>query len=295
MYTVLVCDDDTAICNSIKIYLAQEGYNVLTASNGREAIDLVENNEIHCLVLDIMMPEVDGITATLKIREKHNIPIIMLSAKSEDTDKIAGLSFGADDYVTKPFNPLELIARVKSQIRRYSSLGSMKITEGQLVTGGLVFDTNLKRVTVDGSAVKEPKNVIAPIGTSVKDIIEFCGGYKSEPKKLILGGPMMGTAIADDSACIKKNTNAVLAFDDRETELMKETACIRCGRCADSCPMKLTPPLIEQQLKLKNTEELKKLGVMDCMECGCCAYSCPAGKHVGQMMRLAKSELRKVK
>ena len=153
MYTVLVCDDDTAICNSIKIYLAQEGYNVLTASNGREAIELVENNEIHCLVLDIMMPEVDGITATLKIREKHNIPIIMLSAKSEDTDKIAGLSFGADDYVTKPFNPLELLARVKSQIRRYSSLGSMKITEGQLVTGGLVLDTKLKRVTVDGEEV----------------------------------------------------------------------------------------------------------------------------------------------
>ena len=153
MYTVLVCDDDAAICNSIKIYLANEGYNVLTAKNGIEAIDAVENNEIHCIVLDIMMPELDGISAMLRIREKHNIPIIMLSAKSEDTDKIAGLSFGADDYVTKPFNPLELIARVKSQIRRYSSLGSMKITDEQLVTGGLVLNTKTKQVTVDGETV----------------------------------------------------------------------------------------------------------------------------------------------
>ena len=154
MYTVLVCDDDKAICNSIKIYLEAEGYKVLTAYNGKEAIDIIENSEIHCLIIDIMMPEMDGISATLKIREKYNIPIIMLSAKSEDTDKIAGLSFGADDFVTKPFNPLELIARVKSQIRRYSSLGSMKKTESQLVTGGLVLDTKTKLVTVDGESVK---------------------------------------------------------------------------------------------------------------------------------------------
>ncbi len=153
MYTVLVCDDDKAICNSIKIYLTQEGYKVLTASNGREALELIDSNEIHCLVLDIMMPEMDGITATLKIRERHNFPIIMLSAKSEDTDKIAGLSFGADDYVTKPFNPLELMARVKSQIRRYSTLGAMEAKEHQLVTGGLVLDLHAKQVTVDGEPV----------------------------------------------------------------------------------------------------------------------------------------------
>ena len=153
MYTVLVCDDDIAICNSIRIYLEQEGYQVLTASNGREALDVIEQNELHCLILDIMMPEMDGISATLKIREKYNFPIIMLSAKSEDTDKIAGLSFGADDYVTKPFNPLELMARVKSQIRRYSTLGSMEITKDQLVTGGLVLDTKKKQVTVDGEPV----------------------------------------------------------------------------------------------------------------------------------------------
>lgn len=154
MYNVLVCDDDIAILNSIKIYLVNEGYNVLCAENGVEALKIIDENEIHCLVLDIMMPELDGLSATLKIRERYNFPIILLSAKSEDTDKIAGLSFGADDYVTKPFNPLELIARVKSQIRRYSTLGSMVKTDSQLVTGGLVLDTKTKQVTLDGEPVR---------------------------------------------------------------------------------------------------------------------------------------------
>lgn len=153
MYSVLVCDDDTAILNSIKIYLQHEGYRVLSAANGREALEIIDREEVHCLILDIMMPELDGLSATLQIREKYNFPIILLSAKSEDTDKITGLSFGADDYVTKPFNPLELMARVKSQIRRYSTLGSMKISDSQLVTGGLVLDTKTKQVTVDGEQV----------------------------------------------------------------------------------------------------------------------------------------------
>ncbi|MBQ3903766.1 MAG: response regulator transcription factor [Eubacterium sp.] len=154
MFTVLVCDDDKAILNSIRIYLENDGYNVLCAENGKQALELLEGNEVHCIVLDIMMPELDGISATLKIRESNNVPIILLSAKSEDTDKIAGLSFGADDYVTKPFNPLELLARVKSQIRRYSTLGSMEVTDTQLVTGGLVLDTKTKLVTVDGEQVQ---------------------------------------------------------------------------------------------------------------------------------------------
>ncbi len=153
MFNVLVCDDDSAILNSIKIFLQQEGYNVLSASNGLEALEAISQNEIHCLVLDIMMPEMDGLSAMLKIRESHNFPIILLSAKSEDTDKITGLSFGADDYVTKPFNPLELMARVKSQIRRYSSLGSMEISKDRIVTGGLALDTRKKQVTVDGEPV----------------------------------------------------------------------------------------------------------------------------------------------
>jgi DNA-binding response OmpR family regulator len=154
MYNVLICDDDEAILESLRIYLDNEGYKVFTASNGEEALKVIEENKIHCVVLDIMMPRLDGLKATLKIREKYNFPIILLSAKSEDTDKITGLSFGADDYVTKPFNPLELVARVKSQIRRYVSLGSMELKSSQLITGGVVLDTDTKTVTVDGSEVK---------------------------------------------------------------------------------------------------------------------------------------------
>lgn len=154
MKTVLVCDDDDAILESLRIYLDNEGYNVLTASNGIEALQKIQDNTIHCVVLDIMMPQLDGLKTTLKIREKFNFPIILLSAKSEDTDKITGLGFGADDYVTKPFNPLELVARVKSQIRRYVSLGSMEIKESQLITGGIVLDTDTKQVTVDGDEAK---------------------------------------------------------------------------------------------------------------------------------------------
>lgn len=153
MYTILVCDDDRAILESVKIYLSAENYEVLTASDGLEALELLKSHEVHCLVLDIMMPKLDGLSAMLKIREKSNIPIILLSAKSEDTDKITGLSFGADDYVTKPFNPLELVARVKSQVRRYAKLGSLEQRENLLVTGGLELDTDRKQVTVDGEAV----------------------------------------------------------------------------------------------------------------------------------------------
>lgn len=154
MYNVLVCDDDKAILESIRIYLDNEGYNVITASDGAQALEKIEDNDIHCVVLDIMMPRLDGLKATLKIREKHNFPIILLSAKSEDTDKITGLGFGADDYVTKPFNPLELVARVKSQIRRYVNFGSLSITKSQLVNGGFVLDTDAKALFVDGEPVK---------------------------------------------------------------------------------------------------------------------------------------------
>lgn len=154
MYNVLVCDDDKAILDSIEIYLQLEQYRVFRAEDGKKALEIVENNEIHCIILDIMMPNLDGLNATLKLREKHNIPIILLSAKSEDIDKIQGLSFGADDYVTKPFNPLELMARVKSQIRRYTSLGSMDKKDGVIVNGGLVLDLTSRELSVDGEPIK---------------------------------------------------------------------------------------------------------------------------------------------
>ncbi|MBQ6947479.1 MAG: response regulator transcription factor [Clostridia bacterium] len=153
MERVLVCDDDRAIRQSVEIYLKQEGFEVLGAENGAQALEIIENTQIHCLVLDIMMPGLDGLQTTLKIREKHQFPIILLSAKSEDTDKITGLSFGADDYVTKPFSPLELVARVKSQIRRFVTFSGFVQQRNQIVTGGLVIDTAAKTVSVDGREV----------------------------------------------------------------------------------------------------------------------------------------------
>ncbi|MBQ7596586.1 MAG: response regulator transcription factor [Clostridia bacterium] len=154
MYRILICDDDKAIVDSISIYLNNEGFETEKAYDGLEAVKKLEENEFHCLILDIMMPNLDGLAAANIIRKKHNLPIIMLSAKSEDTDKIAGLQFGADDYVTKPFNPLELVARVKAQIRRYSYLGSLEKKETMLITDALVLDTDAKSVTVDGEPVK---------------------------------------------------------------------------------------------------------------------------------------------
>lgn len=151
---VLVCDDDKAIVNALEIYLKQENYGVVKAYSGLQALRALEENQIHLILLDIMMPEMDGLSAMLKIREQRNLPIIILSAKSEDTDKITGLNFGADDYVTKPFSPLELMARVKSQMRRYTALGSMVNTSSILRTGGLELDVEAKELRVDGEAIR---------------------------------------------------------------------------------------------------------------------------------------------
>jgi len=155
MTNILVCDDDKEIVDAIEIYLKQEGYNIIKAYDGIEAINALKCNDIKLLIIDIMMPRLDGIHATLKIREYSTIPIIILSAKSEDTDKIIGLNIGADDYVTKPFNPLELVARVKSNLRRYTSLGSLNIDNNAIFTaGGLVINDENKEVSVDGEPVK---------------------------------------------------------------------------------------------------------------------------------------------
>lgn len=156
MSRILVCDDDKDIVEAIDIYLTQEGYKVLKAYNGEEAIKVLKENDVDLLIIDVMMPRLDGIRATLKIREEMSLPIIILSAKSEDADKILGLNIGADDYMTKPFNPLELVARVKSQLRRYTQLGSTTKEENkhEFKTGGLVIRDDLKQVTVDGDTVK---------------------------------------------------------------------------------------------------------------------------------------------
>lgn len=156
MYNVLVCDDDREIVEAIEIYLSQEGYKVLKAYDGEEALKVLDREKVDLLIIDVMMPKLDGIRATLKIREKKNMPIIILSAKSEDADKILGLNVGADDYMTKPFNPLELTARVKFQLRRYTQLGSTidKSNQAVYAVGGLSIDDEQKEVTVDGEPVR---------------------------------------------------------------------------------------------------------------------------------------------
>ncbi|XRG78254.1 response regulator transcription factor [Rossellomorea sp. GAMAL-10_SWC] len=150
---ILVCDDDQSIVEAICIYLENEGYSMFKAYNGVKALEIIENKEIHLIIMDIMMPKLDGIRTTMKIRENYGVPVIMLSAKSEDSDKILGLNLGADDYITKPFNPLELITRVKSQLRRYTSLGSLETKNSLYRSGGLVVDDERKIITVDGEVV----------------------------------------------------------------------------------------------------------------------------------------------
>lgn len=155
MYTILVCDDDKDIVDAIEIYLSQEGYRIQKAYNGWEALSFIEKNEVHLVLMDIMMPELDGLRTTRKLRESQNrLPIIFLSAKSEDCDKVLGLNIGADDYITKPFNPLELIARVKSALRRYTALGSIAEDQNVFQSGGLVVNDDRKEVFVDGEPIK---------------------------------------------------------------------------------------------------------------------------------------------
>ncbi len=170
-YTVLVVDDDKEIREAIEIYLRNEGLTVLLAKDGVDAIECLQENEVHLIILDMMMPRMDGISTTFKIREKKNIPIIILSAKSEDTDKILGLQVGADDYVTKPFNPLELIARVKSQLRRYVKLGHFEGRNKTIDLNGLTIDQDAKEVAVNGDAVK-----LTPIEYKIVELLMINAG-----------------------------------------------------------------------------------------------------------------------
>lgn len=153
MYNILVCDDEKDIVSALKIYLGAEGYNILTAYNGAEALDVADKNELHLILMDIMMPVMDGISAMVELRKRCNVPIILLTAKGEDSDKVLGLNVGADDYITKPFNPVEMVARVKSQLRRYMQLGSGMKDEGVFRCGAIELDDRKKTVAVDGEAV----------------------------------------------------------------------------------------------------------------------------------------------
>ena len=192
MYNILVCDDERDIVSALKIYLEAEGYNIFTAYNGNEAVRSVEDNEIHLVLMDIMMPECDGITAMVKLREITNIPVILLTAKSEDTDKILGLNVGADDYVTKPFNPVEVIARVKSQLRRYMQLGGGKITEPEngYTIGNIELNNKSKQIFVDGEEVS-----LTPTEFEILKLLMKNAGEVMSPKEIykkVWGGEALG-------------------------------------------------------------------------------------------------------
>ena len=158
MYTILVCDDEQDIVSALEIYLTAEGYRVLKAYNGKEALSVAAREEVHLILMDIMMPVMDGLTAMAQLRQTSNVPVILLTAKSEDTDKVLGLNVGADDFITKPFNPVEMLARVRSQLRRYLQLGGGTVQPSTLIIGGIRLDDNAKAVTVDGeNAALTPK------------------------------------------------------------------------------------------------------------------------------------------
>ena len=192
MYKILVCDDERDIVSALKIYLEAEGYNIYTAYNGNEAVKTVEDNDIHLVLMDIMMPECDGITAMVKLREITNIPVILLTAKSEDTDKILGLNVGADDYVTKPFNPVEVIARVKSQLRRYMQLGGGKITEPEngYTIGNIELNNKSKQIFVAGEEVS-----LTPTEFEILKLLMKNAGEVMSPKEIykkVWGGEALG-------------------------------------------------------------------------------------------------------
>ena len=192
MYNILVCDDERDIVSALKIYLEAEGYNIYSAYNGNEAVKAVQDNDIHLVLMDIMMPECDGITAMVKLREISNIPVILLTAKSEDTDKILGLNVGADDYVTKPFNPVEVIARVKSQLRRYMQLGGGKITEPEngYTIGNIELNNKSKQIFVDGEEVS-----LTPTEFEILKLLMKNAGEVMSPKEIykkVWGGEALG-------------------------------------------------------------------------------------------------------
>ena len=193
MYNILVCDDERDIVSALKIYLEAEGYGIFTAYNGNEAVRAVEENDIHLVLMDIMMPECDGITAMVKLREISNIPVILLTAKSEDTDKILGLNVGADDYVTKPFNPVEVIARVKSQLRRYMTLGGGHKAEPEngYTIGNIELNDKSKQVFVDGEEVS-----LTPTEFEILKLLMKNAGQVLSPKEIykkVWGGEGLGT------------------------------------------------------------------------------------------------------
>lgn len=255
----------------------------------------------------------DGI---YKVKEILDVHRVIIAVEDNKPDVIQKLTEIADNPHMDPQDEVRVLA-LRSRYPQGAEKVLVQACTGRKVpAGGLPADVGclvmniasvsflasymrtgmpltMKRVTIDGSAIREPQNVIVPIGTPIQDVIEFCGGYKAEPKKLLMGGPMMGIAITGDSLPILKQNNAILAFDENEAKLYETTACIRCGRCVAACPMNLMPIKLEKAAEKKDVEALLSLDVMTCMECGCCAFSCPAGRRLVQSIRLGKAYVRK--
>ena len=202
--TILIVDDDRDIVESISIFLKAEGYELLKAYNGLEALEKLNENPVHLMILDIMMPQLDGIKTLMKLRRSRNIPVILLSAKSEDADKILGLTAGADDYVTKPFNPSELVARVRSQLRRYTSLGSIEKESSRIVSGGLAVDTESKTVTLDGEKVR-----LTPIEYKILELL-------AKNKGRVLSADEIYRRVWNEESVVGDNTIAVHVRHIRE-------------------------------------------------------------------------------
>ena len=197
MYSILICDDDSDIAAALEIYLKAEGYRTLRAANGREALDVASRETVHLALMDIMMPGMDGIAATVQLREQYNFPIILLTAKSEDSDKVLGLTLGADDYVTKPFNPMEVLARVKSQLRRYTLLGGLSERPELLVCRDIVLDDAQKRVTQGGEEVS-----LTPIEYSILKLL-------MENRNRVFSSRQIYESVWNDAAYGAENTVAV--------------------------------------------------------------------------------------
>ena len=256
------------------------------------------------------------LTGIYKIKEILGVHRVLIAIEDNKPDAIEALRKIADDPQMDPNDEV----RVLPLHARYPQ-GAEKVlvqacTGRKVPAGGLPADVGclvmniasvsffasymktgmpltLKRVTVDGSAVTNPQNVIVPIGTKIAELMEFCGGYKEEPKKIIMGGPMMGVAVTSDELPILKQNNGILAFGEREAHLMEPTDCIRCGRCVAACPMHLVPTKLEKYAERKDVAMLKQLDIMTCMECGCCSYSCPANRRIVQAIRLGKFYVKK--
>ena len=205
MYNILVCDDERDIVSAVQIYLEAEGYSTFSAYNGNEALEVIQQNDVNLVLMDIMMPECDGISAMVKLRENSNIPVILLTAKGEDTDKILGLNVGADDYITKPFNPVEVLARVRSQLRRYMQLGgSMKVGSNCFSVGAISLDDSAKQVTVDGEAVS-----LTPTEYEILKLLMKNAGRVMSPKEIY-------RAVWNDEAYGAESTVAVHIMHLRE-------------------------------------------------------------------------------